>query len=69
MVNKTTSRIVGWESGPGHRPMDHQWARDLLAKARAAGTAYFFKQSAAARTEMGIELDGKRIEEYPVPAP
>ena len=57
--------IVGGESGPGYRPMDHAWARELLAKARAANTAYFFKQSAAHRTEMGLELDGARYEEYP----
>ena len=61
--------IVGGESGPGYRPMDHQWARDLLAKARASKTAYFFKQSAAPRTEMGMELDGRRYEEFPRPAP
>lgn len=58
--------IVGGESGPGYRPMDHEWAREILAKARASGTAFFFKQSAAIRTEMGIELDGERYEEYPV---
>jgi len=57
--------IVGGESGPGYRPMDHEWARQLLAKARAAGTAYFFKQSAAHRTELGIRLDGQIIREYP----
>jgi protein gp37 len=57
--------IIGGESGPGYRPMDHQWARDIVALAGANGTARFFKQSAAPRTEMGVELDGQRIEEYP----
>jgi protein gp37 len=59
--------IVGGESGPGWRPMDHAWVRELRRKARAAGTAFFFKQSAAPRTEMGITLDGKIVREYPTP--
>jgi len=59
--------IVGGESGPGFRPMDHDWARQLLQMARGSGTAYFFKQSAAPRTEMGIELDGKIVREFPRP--
>jgi protein gp37 len=59
--------IVGGESGPNFRPMDHAWARELLVKVRASGTAYFFKQSAAPRTEMGIKLDGQIVREYPTP--
>jgi protein gp37 len=59
--------IVGGESGPGYRPMDVRWARNLKAKCDAAGTAYFYKQSAAPRTEMGIELDGKIVRHYPKP--
>lgn len=59
--------IVGGESGAGFRPMDHTWARELRALARAAGTKFFFKQSAAPRTEMGITLDGQIIREYPTP--
>jgi hypothetical protein len=31
--------------------------------------AFFFKQSAAFRTEMGTTLDGRRHREYPVPRP
>jgi len=61
--------IVGGESGPGYRPMDHAWARELQARALTAETAFFFKQSSGARTEMGIELDGVRYEEFPRPAP
>lgn len=57
--------IVGGESGPGYRPMDVQWARDMRARCKAAGVAFFFKQSAAPRTEMGIHLDGKLVREYP----
>ena len=61
--------IVGGESGPGFRPMDVQWARDLRDQADAAGVAFFFKQSAAYRTETGIELDGQLHEEYPLEHP
>jgi len=57
--------IVGGESGPGYRPMQTQWARDLREKATTSGTAFFFKQSSAPRTETGIELDGQIIREYP----
>lgn len=57
--------IVGGESGPGYRPMATEWARDLRDKAEASGTAFFFKQSSAPRTEMGIELDGEIIRQYP----
>ncbi len=57
--------IQGGESGPGWRPMDLQWARDIKARCEAAGVAYFFKQSAAHRTEMGIELDGQIVRNYP----
>jgi len=60
--------IVGGESGNGtqeYREMDHAWARDLRDQARGVGVPFFFKQSAGYRTELGIELDGERIEEYP----
>lgn len=58
--------IVGGESGPGYRAMDHEWARKLLRACRRQRVAYFFKQSAAFRTEMGIKLDGQEIREYPI---
>jgi protein gp37 len=61
--------IVGGESGPGWRPMDHQWARDLKSAADTAGAAFFFKQSAGWRTELGIELDGALHEAFPHPHP
>jgi protein gp37 len=59
--------IVGGESGPNFRPMDHAWVRDLRRLAKQAHTAFFFKQSAAFRTEMGITLDGQVVREYPTP--
>lgn len=57
--------IVGGESGPHYRPMDHAWARDIRDQCVAAGVAFFFKQSAARFTERGtalIEEDGSAWE-------
>lgn len=59
--------IYGGESGPGHRSEDKNWARVMHAKCSENGTAFFHKQSAGWRTELGIELDGKIVREYPVP--
>jgi protein gp37 len=36
--------IVGGESGPGARPMDPDWARQLRDQCEAAGVPFFFKQ-------------------------
>jgi protein gp37 len=57
--------IYGGESGPGYRPEDKQWARDMRDRCQANGVAFFHKQSAAPRTEQGIELDGEIVREYP----
>jgi protein gp37 len=57
--------IVGGESGPGYRPMDLDWARDMRRRCKNANVPFFFKQSAARRTEMGITLDGRIVREYP----
>jgi protein gp37 len=59
--------IVGGESGPGYRPMSLEWVRALQVRADQSGTAFFFKQSAAPRTEMGIQLDGRIVRNYPTP--
>lgn len=57
--------IFGGESGPDFRPMEIQWARDIRETCRQSGTAFFFKQSAAYRTEMGTELDGEIVRAFP----
>jgi protein gp37 len=36
--------IVGGESGPGARPMDPDWASDLVGQCQEAGAAVFVKQ-------------------------
>jgi protein gp37 len=58
--------IVGGESGPKRRPMDHQWARHLRDQCRTAGVAFFFKQSSAFKPGQGDRLDGRVIREFPV---
>jgi protein gp37 len=56
--------IIGGESGPHARPMDPQWVRDLIVKARAAGTAVFVKQMGGLRPGGPIP-DEFDIREYP----
>lgn len=36
--------IVGGESGPGHRPIDPKWVRDIRDQCLAAHVPFFFKQ-------------------------
>jgi protein gp37 len=62
--------IVGGESGPGFRPMDHAWARALRDECVRRKVAFFFKQDAAFRTETRpylVEADGSLWEwrQYP----
>jgi protein gp37 len=59
--------IYGGESGPGFRPHDLAWPRAMRDACAAAGVAYFYKQSSAIRTEMGIHLDGELIRKFPTP--
>jgi protein gp37 len=40
--------VVGGESGPGARPFDIQWARDVVAQCKAAGVPCFVKQLGSA---------------------
>ena len=42
--------IIGCESGPNRRPMELEWAVDLVSQCKAAGVAVFVKQ---------IEVNGK----------
>lgn len=43
--------IVGGESGPGHRPFDMEWAREVRDVAVASGTAFFMKQIGSFKNE------------------
>lgn len=59
--------IYGGESGPKYRHEDKDWARSMHRKCEEEGVAFFHKQSSGIRTEMGIELDGRIVREYPEP--
>ncbi len=39
--------VIGGESGPGARPFDAQWARDLVRQCKRAGVPAFVKQMGA----------------------
>ena len=41
--------ICGGETGPGARPMNLEWARDLRDQCKAAGVPFFFKQVGGGR--------------------
>lgn len=48
--------IVGGESGPDHREMDHRWARAIRDQCERDDVAFFFKQSAGRQPEQGQAL-------------
>ena len=59
--------IVGGESGPGARPMDPAWVRDLRDQCQAAGVPFFFKQWGGSRPGGPAELDGRVCQAWPRP--
>ena len=60
--------IVGGESGPGARPMDLEWARDIRDRRQAMKISFFFKQLGGVWDKHdGAKalLDGQLWTEYP----
>ncbi len=58
--------IVGGESGPGYRPMNINWAREVRDECVNAKVAFFFKQWGGYRPKSnGRELDGETWNEFP----
>jgi protein gp37 len=58
--------IVGGESGPGARPMQPDWVRDVREQCLAQGAAFFFKQWGGLRPKSGgRELDGREWNDFP----
>jgi len=58
--------IVGGESGPGTRPMDPEWVKDIRTQCVSAGVAFFFKQwGGAQKKRYGRELEGRTWDEMP----
>ncbi len=59
--------IVGGESGPGARPMEAKWVREIRKQCRADGVPFFFKQWGGVRKKKnGRTLDGRTWDEVPV---
>ncbi|NER33513.1 MAG: phage Gp37/Gp68 family protein [Oscillatoria sp. SIO1A7] len=58
--------IVGGESGPKHRPLNLDWARDIREQCRAAEVAFFFKQVGGRTPKAGgRHLDEEIWDEMP----
>jgi protein gp37 len=58
--------IVGGESGPGARPMEAHWVRQIRDKCRAHDVAFFFKQwGGLNKKKSGRILDGRTWDEMP----
>jgi len=58
--------IAGGESGPGYRPVNLDWVRDLRVACAHAGTAFLFKQWGGPRPKSGGRLlDGRTWDEMP----
>lgn len=47
--------VVGGESGPGARPFDIDWARDVVRQCQAAGVACFVKQLGSRPVRDGLD--------------
>lgn len=59
--------IVGGESGPGARPIEAQWVRDIRKQCKKARVKFFFKQWGGVRKgKTGRDLDGKTYDEIPL---
>jgi protein gp37 len=59
--------IVGGESGPGARPMEEAWVKEIKKQCRQSRTAFFFKQwGGTNKKKTGRLLDGRTWDEMPV---
>jgi protein gp37 len=60
--------IVGGESGPGARPVDPDWVRDIRDQCFRAGVEFFFKQwGGVNKKKAGRTLDGRTWDQMPEP--
>ncbi len=60
--------IVGGESGPGARPMDPKWVRDIRDQCVRGGVRFFFKQwGGQNKKKTGRTLDGRTWDQMPEP--
>jgi protein gp37 len=62
--------IVGGESGPGARPMDPSWVKNVRDACLKANVRFFFKQWGGTRKKStGRLLEGRTWDEMPGPIP
>ncbi|MFB7949552.1 DUF5131 family protein [Kitasatospora phosalacinea] len=60
--------IVGGESGPGHRPMEEEWALDVRDACLREEVAFFFKQWGGHTPKAGGRLlEGRTWDQMPLP--
>ena len=60
--------IVGGESGPGARPMEEDWVRQIRDKCVSSDVPFFFKQwGGVIKKRAGRELEGRTWDELPKP--
>lgn len=59
--------IIGGESGSGHRPLVHNWARDLVTRCEAMGVPVFFKQDSGFRSGVPGPADLMAYRQFPAP--
>jgi len=58
--------ISGGESGPGYRPCDPEWVRNLRGRCLSSGVAFFHKQWGGRTPKSGGRmLDGRTWDEMP----
>ncbi|MFN7923374.1 MAG: phage Gp37/Gp68 family protein [Bryobacteraceae bacterium] len=58
--------IVGGESGPGARPVDPEWVREVRSRCALEGVPFFFKQwGGVLKSKTGRTLDGRTWDEMP----
>ena len=58
--------IVGGESGPGYRPMQLEWAKEVRDQCRASKIPFFFKQWGGLRPKSGGRLlEGREWSQWP----
>ncbi len=61
--------IVGGESGPGARPMEADWVRDIRDHCGSNGIPFFFKQwGGVFKKRTGRTLDNRVWDQMPAPA-
>lgn len=59
--------IVGGESGPGARPVDPEWVREIRDRCVAAHVSFFFKQwGGVLKSRTGRLLDDRKWDEMPI---